>query len=298
MAATNTAPVLAAVDETDASLRALDWAADEAVRRRRPLRIHHVFDWPMRHSDPRGLPGFNQDEYALRVIDPAERRARERAPGLAVTADFHVGDVAPRLLLEAARADLVVVGSRGLSSVGAAALGSVGQELAASARCPVVVVPDRDPKPPTGRIVVGVDGSAPARAAAAWAFAAAEERGAAVRAVAVHGRVSHGPWSPLDLPAALRLGPADEAAAREEAGRLLSESVAGERERHPGVAVEEVVAAGHAAQLLVDEAENADLLVVGSRGRGGFAGMLLGSVSRTVLSHAASPVAVLHAADV
>ncbi|MFD0801619.1 universal stress protein, partial [Streptomonospora algeriensis] len=128
-----------------------------------------------------------------------------------------------------------------------------------------------------------------------WAFAAAAERGAEVRAVAAHGPFSHGRLGSFETPD--RYGPdsAEAAAAKEEARRLLSESLAGQREHYPQVAAEEVVTAGHPARVLLDAAEGADLLVVGTRGRGGFTGMLLGSVSQSVLTHSAVPVAVLHA---
>ncbi|GAA1774510.1 universal stress protein [Streptomonospora arabica] len=289
------APVLAAVDETEGSLRALDWAADEALRRDRRLRIVYAFDWPLYHTVPAGIPDYSIEEFARRLVDHARDRAVERVPGLRVEAEFDVGDAAPILLLEAAEAELAVIGSRGRSRLGAALLGSTGMEMAATARCPVVVVPDREPKPAAGRIVVGLDGSPAAHSAAAWAFATAAGRGAALRAVTAHARFSSGRLGSLEVPARYAFDSAEEAAAREEARRLQSESLAGRREHYPQVAVEELVEAGHPARVLVDASENADLLVVGSRGRGGFTGMLLGSVSQSVLSHSAVPVAVLRA---
>ncbi|MUL41543.1 universal stress protein [Streptomonospora sp. PA3] len=291
------APVLAAVDGTEASLRALDWAVDAALLRHRRLRAVYAFDWPNYHTVPAGIPDFSLDEFARRVVEHARDRVRERAPHLPVEADFVVGDAAPILLLEAAEAELAVIGSRGRSRINAVLLGSTGMELAATARCPVVVVPDRDPKPAADRIVVGVDGSASAAAAAAWAFAAAAERGAALRAVAAHGPFSSGRLGSFEAPVYYGFDSAEAAAAAEEARRRLSESLAGLRERFPQVAVEEAVTAGHPARVLADAAEDADLLVVGTRGRGGFAGMLMGSVSQSVLSHSPVPVAVLRAEE-
>ncbi|GAA3748117.1 universal stress protein [Salinactinospora qingdaonensis] len=282
------APILAAVDETEGSLHALDWAADEALLRRRRLRIVYALNWPMRSTVPLGIPEFSIDEFASRVVEHARRRVHERAPELEVEADFKVGDALPILLTESATAELAVVGSRGLNRLGAVMLGSTGRELAATGHCPVVVVPNRAPKPSTGRIVVGVDGSAAARAAAAWAFTAAAQHDAAVHAVIAPGSFSGGH---LGSPESFPYG-SDSA---EEARRLMSESLAGQRERYPQVVVEESVSAGHPARALVDAAENADLLAVGTRGRGGFTGMLLGSVSQSVLAHSPVPVAVLHA---
>ncbi|WP_017559825.1 universal stress protein [Nocardiopsis baichengensis] len=289
------APVLAAVDGTEASLRALDWAADEALMRGRRLRIVYAFDWPLYHRVPAGLPGFSFDELGRGVVEEAARRAAERSAGLDVETAYKVGDAAPILLLEAAEAELAVVGSRGQSRLGAVMLGSTGMELAAAGRCPVVVVPDRAPKPPVQRIVVGLDGSASARAAADWAFSAAAARGAVLRAVIAHRAVAQ---NILGSPGASvhEAAHAELAAAAAEARRLLSESLAGLREHYPQVEVEESAIPGHPAQVLADTSAGADLLVVGSRGRGGFTGMLLGSVSQSALVHSTVPVAVVHTA--
>ncbi|MFD0776083.1 universal stress protein, partial [Streptomonospora algeriensis] len=105
------APVLAAVDGTEESLRALDWAADEALLRGRQLRIVYAFDWPVYRTVPAGIPDFSIEEFAHRVVEHARRRAGERAPRLRVEAEFKVGDAAPILLLEAAEAELAVLGS-------------------------------------------------------------------------------------------------------------------------------------------------------------------------------------------
>lgn len=296
MATKPDAPVLAAVNGTEASLRALDWAADEALMRDRSLRIVYAFDWPLYHRVPLSVPGFSAERLAQGVVDEAERRAAERAPGLRTTAVFKVGDAAPVLMMESAEAELAVIGSRLQSRLGAVLLGSTGLELAAAGRCPVVVVPDRDPKPPVRRIVVGLDGSASARAAAEWAFAAAARRGAALRAVIAHEPVSRRLMGHWEAPVRDGAEQAELEEAAREARRLLSESLAGLREHHPQVEVEESAVPGHPAQVLADASAGCDLLVVGSRGRGGFTGMLLGSVSQSALTHASVPVAVVPSA--
>jgi len=297
MPADGSAPIVAAVDGTRGSLRALDWAAEEARLRGRRLHIVHAFDWPLYHSTPHGLPGFDVEEYGQRLVRDAEKRARERAPEVGIDAVHVTGDVAPVLLGETHGAELIVIGSRGLGTVSAVLVGSTALELMAFGSCPVAVVPDREPRPPVGRVTVGVDGSAPARAAAAWAFGAAAERGAELRAVTAPRRVTRARFGALEEPAdGTGEDPAVEAAA-EEARRLLSESIAGERGLHPDVRVEEVVQTGHAAKVLCARAEDADLLVVGTRGRGGFTGLLLGSVSQAVLSHSPCPVVAVRAAD-
>lgn len=243
-------PVVAAVDGTELSLRALDWAADEARIRDRRLRVVHAFEWPMRRVAAKAAPGFDPDDFARRLLDDALERAGARAPEVVIEPVHVDGDPVPVLLEQAKDAEVLVLGSRGLGTLGSAVLGSTGTQLAATAACPVVVVPSRTSEPRSGLIAVAVDG-----------------------------------------------GPSEteRSAAQEIAHLLLADATAPGRERHPGVRVTEVVVAGHPAQRLIDEAEDADLLVVGSRGHGGFAGMLLGSVSQSVLTHSTRPVAVVRA---
>lgn len=298
MPGVNSGLIVAAVDDTDASRRALDWAAREARLLRRRLRVVHAFDWPLRQRVPHSARGFDLDEFALddyarRVVHEAVDRVREREPEVEVDALHVVGAVAPTLLQQSEGAHLIVAGSRGLSGVRAVVLGSVGLQLAALAECPAVIVPDRETGAPTGRVVVGVDGSPAALAAADRAFAAADARRATLRAVAVAGRSSHGVFAAMEAPEVLN--DPERAAALAEARRRLSESLAGLRERHPDVHVEEEVLTGHPAEVLIAESHYADLVVVGSRGRGGFTGMLLGSVSQTLLTHTYCPVMVVHA---
>lgn len=296
MAGNDNAPIMAAVDETGSSLRALDWAADEARLRGRKLRVVYAFDWPLYHGIPRGLPKFDTDEVARRVVLEAAERARQRVPQVQVEALHLVGAVGPTLVEQAEQAQLVVAGSRGLSGM-RAAVGSIGMQLAALAPCPVVIVPDRKPRAAAGRIVVGVDGSRAAAAAAEQAFAEAVNRRADLGVVTVFGRrAAHGFLDRLEsLPPFGPFDAQEEETAMEEARRHLSESIAGQRAQHPEVRVSEKVSVGHPAEVLASESEHADLLVVGSRGLGGFTGMLLGSVSQTVLSHAYCPVMVVHA---
>ncbi|WP_017624274.1 universal stress protein [Nocardiopsis chromatogenes] len=287
------APVLAAVNGTEASLRALDWAADEALMRGRSLRLVYAFDWPLYHRVPQSVPEFSAERLARDVVEEAAQRAEKRAPGLTTAAVYKVGDATPILLAESAEAELAVIGSRMQSRLGALIFGSTAMELAVAGRCPVVVVPDREPEPPVGRVVVGLDGSASARAAAAWAFAAAARREAALRAVIAHEPVSHRLMGRWEAPVRDGSEQAELEEAAREARRLLSESLAGLREHHPQVEVEESAVPGHPAQVLADASAHSDLLVVGSRGRGGFTGMLLGSVSQSALAHASVPVAIV-----
>ncbi|WP_116246771.1 universal stress protein [Nocardiopsis sp. FIRDI 009] len=293
MARSANAPVVVAVNGTPASERAVDWAADEARLRGRGLRVVHAFDWPLYRALPRGLSGFDAYKFARHVVDDARRRALARVPGLAVDAAHITGDPEPVLLRESQKAHSLVLGAHRTTAVDVFLPDSTALDMLMFASCPLVVVPDRELPPPAGRVLVGVDGSATARTAATWAFEAADLRGAVLRAVTAHGETSRRRFGASERPPRVRVGESGEAAAGEEARRMMSESVAGERERWPGVRLEEVVAEGHPVEVLRAAAEDCDLMVVGSRGRGGFAGMLLGSVSRNVISHSPCPVAVV-----
>ncbi|WP_306371029.1 universal stress protein [Nocardiopsis sp. CC223A] len=296
MAQNGRTPVVVAVNGSPASERAVDWAAGEARRRGLRLRIVYAFSWPLYHSMPRDLPGFDVDEFALRIVGSARRRALELEPDLTVEAVHITSDPVTVLLLESQKAHMLVLGAHHRTAVDAVIPGSTDLEMLVSASCPVVVVPDRPPGTATGRLLVGVDGSETARLAVEWAFPAADARGAVLRAVTV--REDHAWWrfGALGEPSWTRTEEeqeAEEAKAQAAARRLLSDAIADERARWPQVRVEEVVATGHPAQALCVAAQDCDLMVVGSHGRGGFAGMLLGSVSRHVISHSPCPVAVV-----
>ena len=192
------------------------------------------------------------------------------------------------MIEESRRAELVVVGSRGLGGFAGLLLGSVGAQVAAHAHCPVLVVrPDEQPIPVDGPVLVGVDGSESSRLAVGLG---ADE--AALRDV------------PLVL---VHVGPADgdrtvpeeieesQAAYQAEAVRLLADASAAVRAEHPDLVVREhPVRAAGAAQGLIEASGAASLLVVGTRGRAGFAGLLLGSVSQAAIQHAHCPVLVAH----
>ena len=136
-------------------------------------------------------------------------------------------------------------------------------------------------------IVVGVDGSSGARAALRFAVREARLRGAAVRAVTawrVPAIVYGGGYAPAIDPTMLE----------ENASTALEEAIAALGAQASGVEIERVIRVGQPAQVLVEAAAGADLLVVGSRGHGGFAGLLLGSVGQQVAHHAPCPVVIVH----
>jgi nucleotide-binding universal stress UspA family protein len=191
---------------------------------------------------------------------------------------------------EGAEGALVVVGSHGRGGFARLLLGSSSAALAAHATVPVVVTRGTDPGEAwrAAPVVVGVDGSAVSEAAIEFAFQAASRRG--------HGLVVVHAWSQPDALVDEAYAVLAEAETRQVEGRLaLAESLAGWRDKYPDVEVTQLVIDGHAVKALLAQAQEhrAGLLVVGSRGRGGFSGLRLGSVSRGVLHHSAVPVAVV-----
>ncbi|HYQ63970.1 universal stress protein [Actinophytocola sp.] len=287
MSGVNT-PVVAGVDGSESALHAVRWAALEARRRHAGLRLVHAFGIPVGYA-----PGF-VDWHALHEavvaqgrtwLDEARKAAEETVPGLAVElVEVKAGSV-PVLLKESAHAALVVLGTRGLGGFTGLVIGSTAVEVAAHAHCPVVVVRGADTG--TGPVVVGVDGTPVGEAAIAFAFAQASTLGTDL--VAVHT------WTDLILEAAFAGGATalDFAPLAQEAEEVLGERLAGWQEKYPDVPVSRHVSRERAAKALLRHAEHAQLLVVGTRGRGGFRGLLLGSTSQHLLHHAPCPVAVV-----
>ncbi|MBA9002770.1 universal stress protein [Thermomonospora cellulosilytica] len=281
--------ILVGVDGSGISLDAVEWAAREARLHDASLRIVHavvpwLFDVP---ADPRvsAVREWLHDN-GRAVLAKAVAAATAAEPAVKVSADLIPGGPA-KVLLEAAQdADMVVVGSTGVGGIAGALLGSTALQVVSYAPCPAVAV-----RPPVGRapgeVVVGVDGSTSCRSAVRFAFQEAALRGAGVRAVlAFTHPISTGPGDMQPLvydPALLAV----------EQERALAESLAGHRQRHPDVAVVRQVVHARAARALAEASAGADLLVVGSRGRGGFTGLLLGSVGHAMLHHARCPVAVI-----
>ena len=210
-----------------------------------------------------------------------------------VTLTVTVGPAAQELVDRSRDADLLVVGGRGRGAVRSALLGSVALHCATHAHCPVLVVrPTAVDRPQQSRIVVGLDGSDRSRAALVAAVDEAGRRGAEVVAVAAYQPVDY--WAdPSNLP----FPSSDEIRADVLRGAqaMVREVLA--TTGRPGVPVPHVrieVMHGAAADLLVEVAEQADLLVVGSRGRGALRGLLLGSVALHCVLHATCPVMVVH----
>lgn len=292
----DTQPVVAAVDGSDDSLRALKWALDAARRREAPLRIVHVRQyapWTRPEVLAAGPPDPDEDPVLDRVRDhlaqqnglPAvEYVALEGAPGA--------------LLPEAgATARLLVLGSRGRGGFASLLLGSNSLAAARDAECPVVVVPrpgrggeKGTPGGPDRPVVAGLNADSPDEATLAFAFAEAALRGARLRILAAY------PW-PLQtwMPPGEMPPPQAGQDAVEHETRLLTDGfLAPHRERHPEVTAETDVLPGDAAGHLVDASRDAELVVVGRHRRRLLApARMMGSVTQAVLLHAVSPVAVV-----
>ncbi|WP_199432261.1 universal stress protein [Qaidamihabitans albus] len=288
--------VVAGVDGSPSAVNAAVWAATEAGRRNEPLRLVHAYVVPTR-----GYPGFLVSSQELREglraqgrewLDEARKAVEGVAPELRVETELVEAAAVPALLRESRDARMVVLGSRGLGGFTGMLVGSVAVALAAHGHSPVTVVRGRDADaapPQEGPVVVGADGSAAGAAAVGLAYEEASIRG--VPLVAVHT------WNDVTVDTSLRMYPlsADPAQVDEEERIVLAEQLAGWQEKYPDVPVERVVTRGRPVRTLLEHAERAQLLVVGSRGRGGFTGMLLGSTSRALVTHAPCPVLVVRA---
>ncbi|MFH9011962.1 universal stress protein [Streptomyces sp. NPDC017943] len=292
----STLPVVAAVDGSDDSLRALDWAVDAARRRAAPLRVAHVRQYA-HWAQPDVLtagPADPQDDPVLDRVR-AHLEGRPGPPDTRYTGlEGAIGVVLPEL---GAEAQLLVLGSRGRGGFASLLLGSTSMAVARDAACPVVVVPRPGREAPGdagsgpySRVVVGLKVDGPDEATLEFAFTEAARRGARLRAVAAY------PWpaQPWMMPGELPPPIVEQNRIEDEARVLADGFLAPYRERHPEVEVETVAAAGDAAGHLVDASADADVVVVGRHRRRLTApARMMGSVTQAVLLHAASPVAVV-----
>jgi nucleotide-binding universal stress UspA family protein len=287
--------IVVGIDGSDSALRAVRWAVDEARRREAGILLVHAVEvltgYAPRVVDWHALQTAMQDRGRLWL-----EKARDEATRVAleVHVDTSLVEVSPVVALarESRDAALVVLGSRGLGGFSGLVLGSTAVELAGRAACPVVVIRGEhgDASSSTEPVVVGVDGTPTGEAAIAFAFVQASGRGADL--VAIHA------WSDLVLEAAYTAGGAatlDFGHLQRQSEELLAERLAGWEEKYPDVRVVREVVHDRPARALLRHAGHAQLLVVGTRGRGGFHGLLLGSTSQHLLHHATCPVAIVRA---
>jgi len=279
----STLGILVAVDGSRASNAAVEWAAAEAVMRHLPLTLMHVVphvvvSWPVRYLEADFKAA--QETHAREVLADAQAIVTKCAAATPPPVQTRVerGNVAAVLVGASHDAFMTVVGSRGLTAVGRAILGSVSSGLAHYGHGPIVIV--REESPATDLpVLVGIDGSPASEAATAFAFEEASRRG--VDLVALHV------WSDVAV-----LG-ADWRQFEQEAQMLLGERLAGWQERYPDVKVHRRLECDRPAHWLIEESARSQLVVIGNRGRGGFTGMVLGSVGVKVAQAAQAPTVIV-----
>ncbi len=292
--------VVAGVDGSPKSMSAARWAADEAALRRQSLQLLYSISLPpiVISLPPIVDPAFgypvdfieHTDEEGRRLLELAAQEITAAHRGLEVSTLMTRSDPRQALVEASAGAAMTVVGSHGSGRTQEVLLGSVALHVSAHGRSPVAVVPD-DREPRRGPVLVGVDGRADTEAAVGFAFDEASVRGVGLVAVMAFDN-----WARQGFARRPISFDANEA---QEEHAVISEQLAGWADKYPEVPVHKCVFRGQAADCLVGYAGHApleqqpQLIVVGSRGRGGLTGFVLGSTSHAVIAHAACPVIVV-----
>ncbi len=298
--------VVVGVDGSAGSWRAIHAGAWEA--RQRDARLTLVHGYPNEYqyllAPPFVAPVWDAKAPAATMLEEIATRVRSYHPDLTVTTILRPGTGSQALIDASQDAALVVVGARGLGGFGGLSIGSVAAQTVAHATSPVIVIrpplteaeitdvtAPTETTPHPGPVIAGIDGSTNTDAALEFAFEAATFRRVPLVVVNVWWLLPKHNLGP-DLPGHYNL-----VEAREEARRILAELMAGWSSKYPDVALDQRPVHGmNPSYELIQASATAGLTVVGSRGRGGFAGLLLGSVGRDLVGHADSPVAVVHPA--
>lgn len=293
--------IVVGYDGSAESRAAVHWAAAVAQRRGRPLVV----------ASAAGVdPGSRLVEEARQLAEEGVERAKKYA-NIEVTAETPGTGAVAALVGLSQDAELLVMGNRGRGRLRGALLGSAAFSVAIHAECPVAITRDTVRALPSEDlpIVVGTDGSEASSAAVEEAGRLASETGAALKVVVAYNAPSNTPWLVAQYPDEVQddseknvwtrqvfdpdiEGTSDEQRQKEAAGiaRSAADQVA---ELYPGVPMELLVVSGRPERAIVDAAGDASLIVVGARGRGDFASLLLGSVSRDVIQHADCAVYVV-----
>ncbi|MEZ5374579.1 MAG: universal stress protein [Microthrixaceae bacterium] len=282
--------IVVGVDDSEPSKAALRFAAEEAAVGDAELVAVTAWDLPplalgyVSPGDARESMGPWLDGVVREVLGAA---------GDSVTKVVETGSPSGALLRTAKDADLLVVGSRGHGALLGAILGSVSHQVANHTPCPLTVVPHEDDEAArTGPVVVGVDGSANSAEALRWAAARALRLGRQLRVVMAWRGDPVGWFPPSDVASTWP----DNDDFHAQARQMLAEVV--EEARLPGsLAVEQVLGEGTPAAVIGEVLDDASMLVLGARGRGGFVGLLLGSVTAHLLNHPTCPITVVPSGD-
>jgi nucleotide-binding universal stress UspA family protein len=282
------------VDGSQASARALEWAAAEAARTGSALRIVHAMDLPdvtgiysPAKISPLGVAELTK--FSRRLLRAAAHRVENIAPGVRVDTRSATGAASAVLVHQSHESDAVVVGSRGLGAF-EGLLGSVSTKVAARAECPVFVIPDHGgPERASGPIVAAVDDSDSGVDALRYALKEALVRNTPVRAVIAYELPI------VSVPVYPGVTSSFEQDGQDQAAAVLQKAIDQARTTDTDrVPVESVVVEGPAVEAILANARDAQLIVVGSRRHGVFQQLLLGSTSRLLLHRTDLPVAVVH----
>ncbi|WP_280378891.1 universal stress protein [Nocardia wallacei] len=282
-------PIVAAVDGSEVSYHAAAWAAAAAALHGCALHLLTSVSLPAVFGP---VPVLGEDDLARlhadaeRILAEATRSARAAAPGEvpAITTEVVTEPIIPVLIDRSRRARLVAVGSRGLGAFRRGLLGSVSTAVTRHAHSPVAVVrAAADAVSASKPVLVGVDGSENSVPALELAFEEASRR--KVGLIALHA------WT--DVSAALDVSVSGWDAIRDSEDAVLAESLSGHTERYPDVEVSRILVQDRPVRALLEQSEGAQLVVVGSHGRGGFTGMLLGSTSSALVQAVECPIVVV-----
>jgi nucleotide-binding universal stress UspA family protein len=278
--------IVVGVDGSAASNAAASWAAHQAAMRNVPLTVVHAVATPTATWPPVPYPeslAIRLEDDGKKAIIHAIKIAEDAMPEdgkVLISRELVYSTPAPTLIEMSNEAEMVVVGTAGRGLLARGVLGSVSSTVVRHANCPVAVIHDEDLPDQKAPVLVGIDGSPTSGRATELAFDEASRRG--VDLIALHA------WSDVTIEVPFL----DWETVEEEAQRSLGEALAGWGERYPDVTVRRVIVRDRPARHLIDAAESAQLVVVGSHGRGGLTGMLLGSVSNTLLHSVRIPVIV------
>jgi nucleotide-binding universal stress UspA family protein len=282
--------IVVGVDGSPASDAAVSWAAHDAVMRGVTLTLMHVQD-PIARTWSQAkvleeVAGWQEAE-GRGILANASKIAHDIANDtsqITINGELQFSAPGPTLVDRSEDAELIVVGTDGRGALARGLLGSVSSGLVRHARCPVAVIHDgelRMPDPTKAPVLVGVDGSSVSELATEIAFDEASRR--RVGLIALHA------WSNKEL---VEVPGVDWPAVKAEEEGLMSEALAGWQERYPDVTVSKLLVCDRPARALVETSQSAQLVVLGSHGRGRLAGTLLGSVSNAVVQSVRVPVIV------
>lgn len=276
-------------DGSEAARQAVRWATREAHLRKATLRLLHARTTPPGEGNRPDVTDDNDRSDGQRLLTEAEHIVTAESQRVLTERVFPATPPTRALVHESHHTQMLIAGAHGLEALSPAAVGSTAEIVTLHAHCPVAVIhrlPEKQAVPDKGAVLVGVDGSPVGEQAIALAFEEASLRQAPLLALHAWSDVPTDPW----LHSTNQGWSWDHVEDRESA--MLAERLAGWQEQYPQVQVERIVVRDRPVRSLIERANQAQLIVVGSRGRGGFTGMLLGSTSQALLHAAPIPLII------